>query len=57
MAFYLGIDGGGTKTECAVGDDSAILGRSKAGGSKVQRVGELQARESLHEAKIGRAHV
>ena len=31
MALYLGIDGGGTKTECAVGDDFAILGRSKTG--------------------------
>lgn len=52
MALYLGIDGGGTKTECAVGDDSAILGRSKTGGSKVQRVGEQRAREALHEAIV-----
>jgi len=52
MALYLGIDGGGTKTECAVGDDSAILGRSKTGGSKVQRVGEVHARESLHDAIV-----
>ncbi len=52
MALYLGIDGGGTKTDCAVGDDTAILGRSKAGGSKVQRVGEERARESLHGAII-----
>lgn len=52
MALYLGMDGGGTKTECAVGDDSAILGRSKTGGSKVQRVGEQQARESLHQAIV-----
>ncbi|MCI0353688.1 MAG: hypothetical protein L0099_01425 [Acidobacteria bacterium] len=52
MALYLGMDGGGTKTECAVGDDSAILGRSKTGGSKVQRVGEECARESLHQAIV-----
>ncbi len=52
MALYLGIDGGGTKTDCAVGDDSAILGRAKTGGSKLQRVGEERARESLHEAIV-----
>ena len=52
MALYLGIDGGGTKTECAVGDDSAILGRSKTGGCKVQRVGEERAREALHQAIV-----
>ncbi len=56
MALFLGIDGGGTKTECAVGDDAAILGRSKTGGSKVQRVGEPRAREALHEAIVQACH-
>ncbi len=52
MALFLGIDGGGTKTECALGDGTSILGRSKTGGSKLQRVGEESARESLHEAIV-----
>ena len=48
MAFYLGIDGGGTKTRCVLGDESRILATSIAGGSNVIRAGEAQARESLH---------
>jgi len=50
MALFLGIDGGGTKTECAVGDEKSILGRATASGSKVLRVGEEQARAALREA-------
>jgi len=48
VAFYLGIDGGGTKTACAIGDESRTLATSLAGPSNVVRVGEQQARESLH---------
>jgi glucosamine kinase len=48
VAFYLGIDGGGSKTTCAVGDDLTTLATSTAGPSNVVRVGEAQARESLH---------
>lgn len=48
MAFYLGIDGGGSKTTCAVGDDLTTLATSTSGPSNVVRVGEAQARESLH---------
>jgi glucosamine kinase len=47
VAFYLGIDGGGTKTRCALGDETTILATSAAGGSNVIRVGEAQAREAL----------
>jgi len=50
MSFYLGIDGGGTKTRCALGDESAVLATSVSGGSNVVRVGEAQAREALHAA-------
>ncbi len=50
MALYLGIDGGGTKTICAVGNDSKVLGTGTGGGSNVVRLGEEQARESLHSA-------
>ena len=50
MAFYLGIDGGGTKTRCALGDETTTLATAVAGGSNVIRVGEAQAREALHSA-------
>jgi len=50
MAFYLGIDGGGTKTRCVLGDEHNVLADAAAGGSNVVRRGEAKARESLHEA-------
>lgn len=50
MPYYLGIDGGGTKTTCAVGDDTHLLASATAGPSNVVRVGELQARESLQRS-------
>ncbi|MGP0019486.1 MAG: N-acetylglucosamine kinase [Candidatus Sulfotelmatobacter sp.] len=50
MSYYLGIDGGGTKTTCAVGDESRLLATATAGPSNVVRVGEAQARKSLQQA-------
>lgn len=50
MSFYLGIDGGGTKTRCALGDETTVLATSMSGGSNVVRVGEAKAREALHTA-------
>lgn len=50
MPYYLGIDGGGTKTTCAVGDDSQFLAMSIAGPSNIVRVGESHARESLEQS-------
>ncbi len=50
MSYYLGIDGGGTKTTCAVGDDHSLLATATAGPSNIVRVGEAQARASLQEA-------
>jgi glucosamine kinase len=50
VAFYLGIDGGGSKTTCAVGDESSVLATVTTGASNVVRVGETQARESLRQA-------
>jgi glucosamine kinase len=47
VAFYLGIDGGGTKTRCALGDETRTLATAIAGGSNVIRVGEALAREAL----------
>ncbi len=50
MAYYLGIDGGGTKTTCAIGDETSLLATAVTGGSNITRVGEVRARESLHQA-------
>ena len=50
MPYYLGIDGGGTKTTSAVGDEFKLLASATAGPSNIVRVGEVQARESLHQS-------
>lgn len=50
VAYYLGIDGGGTKTTCAVGDETSLLAVAVAGPSNITRVGEVRARQALHEA-------
>lgn len=56
MPFFLGIDGGGTKTRCIVGDEESELGRGSSLSCKVQKVGEACARDSLsaaiHEACV-----
>jgi N-acetylglucosamine kinase-like BadF-type ATPase len=48
MAYYLGIDGGGTKTRAVVGDETMVLAEAMTGGSNMIRLGETQAREALH---------
>jgi glucosamine kinase len=53
VAYYLGIDGGGSKTTCAVGDESSLLATATAGASNITRVGEAGAREALREAMLG----
>jgi N-acetylglucosamine kinase-like BadF-type ATPase len=50
VAIYLGIDGGGSKTSCLIGDEISVLGAGRGGASNVVRVGEAQARESLATA-------
>jgi glucosamine kinase len=50
VAYYLGIDGGGSKTSCAIGDALSLLATSTAGPSNITRVDEMRARESLHQA-------
>ena len=50
MSYFLGIDGGGSKTDCLLGDENSVLGAGTAAGSNVVRVGERQARESLEAA-------
>jgi N-acetylglucosamine kinase-like BadF-type ATPase len=49
VAYYLGIDGGGTKTICLVGDETSILGRGDSAGSNVVRLGARSSREALEQ--------
>jgi glucosamine kinase len=48
VAYYLGIDGGGSKTTCVVGDGRSLLATVTGGASNLTRVGETGARETLH---------
>ena len=50
MAIFLGIDGGGSKTSCAIGDETSLLGTGMAGASNLIRVGEAKARDALAAA-------
>jgi glucosamine kinase len=47
VSIFLGIDGGGSKTSCVIGDENSVLGTGASAGSNVVRVGEQRARESL----------
>jgi N-acetylglucosamine kinase-like BadF-type ATPase len=48
VAYFLGVDGGGSKTSCAVGDEASLLATVTAGPSNITRVGADRAREALH---------
>jgi glucosamine kinase len=48
MAFYLGIDGGGTKTKFLVGDEQHVLAETSAPGSNILRSGEDAVSAALH---------
>jgi glucosamine kinase len=50
VGIFLGIDGGGSKTSCVIGDDESLLGKGTSAGSNVIRVGKDQAKESLGAA-------
>jgi N-acetylglucosamine kinase-like BadF-type ATPase len=47
MALYLGIDAGGTKTDCAVSNGAELLGQATGPSCKLARVGRHKAREAL----------
>jgi glucosamine kinase len=47
VGLYLGVDGGGTKTSCVVGDETTVLGAGFAGPSNMFRVGPDNARQAL----------
>jgi N-acetylglucosamine kinase-like BadF-type ATPase len=50
VSFFLGIDGGGSKTRCVLGDERSLLGSGSASGCNVLRVGEACAQSSLQAA-------
>ena len=51
MAFYLGVDGGGTHTVALLGDHTGrILGRGEAAASNIHSAGAEAAREALRAA-------
>ncbi|HWZ45760.1 MAG TPA: BadF/BadG/BcrA/BcrD ATPase family protein [Candidatus Saccharimonadales bacterium] len=48
MPIYLGIDAGGTKTDCAISNGAELLGQATGPTCKLARVGEYDARGNLH---------
>lgn len=51
VMYYLAVDGGGTKTEAILGDESGqLVGRGRSGGSNPNFVGQQQAMDSIKEA-------
>ncbi len=50
MRYYLGIDGGGTKTVCLLSDENGrVIGRGMAGPSNYHTVGVAQTTTSIQE--------
>ena len=53
MRFVLGFDGGGTKTECVLMDESgAVLARSRSGASNAVNVGAEASAQALADAGL-----
>jgi glucosamine kinase len=50
VALFLGIDGGGSKTRCIIGDETQLLGTGTSSGSNLLRVGEACTRDSFSAA-------
>jgi glucosamine kinase len=47
MPLYLGIDAGGTKTDCAVSNGAELLSQATGASCKLARVGKERGRENL----------
>jgi N-acetylglucosamine kinase-like BadF-type ATPase len=47
MALYLGIDAGGTKTDCALSNGAELLGQASGESCKLARVGRARAHDNL----------
>ncbi len=50
MPLFLGIDGGGSKTTCAIGDETSVRGLGHNSGSNIVRVGFAEARSAIRGA-------
>jgi glucosamine kinase len=50
VGIFLGIDGGGSKTTCVLGDETSVLSTATTGPSNIVRVGETEARMALQQA-------
>src|SRR5260370_38761764 len=50
MQIYLGIDDGGTKTDCAISNGVELLGQAAGESCKMASVGKEKARKHLQEA-------
>jgi glucosamine kinase len=50
MAVVLGIDGGGTKTKCAIARDGTVIGSATSGPSNLVRNSEVDVRSAIHAA-------
>ncbi|HKW25125.1 MAG TPA: BadF/BadG/BcrA/BcrD ATPase family protein [Terriglobales bacterium] len=48
MPYFLGIDGGGSKTTCLLGDEHSVLASATGPGSNPIRIGEERSRQALH---------
>jgi len=49
MSLYLGIDAGGTKTDCAISNGAELLGQATGASCKLARVGKGAARTNLQD--------
>ncbi|HJS99837.1 MAG TPA: BadF/BadG/BcrA/BcrD ATPase family protein [Terriglobales bacterium] len=49
MPYFLGIDGGGSKTTCLLADEERVLVSASGPGSNPIRVGEERSRQALHQ--------
>ena len=47
MAYFVALDGGGTKTECWVANETQVVGRASGPTVKIMNVGEAAATERL----------
>lgn len=47
MPYFVALDGGGTKTECWIADDSRVLGQASGPTVKIMNVGEQAATAAL----------
>ena len=50
MAYFLAIDGGGTKTECLIGDEHKVFGSAIGNTIKIKKVGKQAAGQALNSA-------